>query len=78
MLGIDRSCRVSVDTRERKLSAGRRVFLVFPAPYDPVALRHVDLRRHLSLRILHAVGQVAPFHRELHTDVARVVLPIDE
>ena len=63
---------------DAQLLARGGVFRVFAAPIEPVAFRQRDLRVDLLPGIVHRAGQVAAFHRELHADVARIVLAINE
>ena len=61
-----------------QLLARSRVFRVFAAPIQTIALRQGNLRVDLLHGIVHRAGQIASLHRELHPDVARIVLAVDE
>ena len=54
------------------------VFGVLAAPVQAVALRQGDLAADLPDGFVHRAGKVASLHRELHADVARIVLAVDE
>src|ERR1700690_2160509 len=58
--------------------ARRRIFGVFAAPIQAIALRQRQLCVDLLHGIAHRTGQIASFNRELNSDVARIVLAINE
>ena len=61
-----------------QLMAGGGVFGIFAAPVGAIAPRQGDFLLDLLDGVLDRAGKVAALHRELHADIARIVLAIDE